>query len=179
MTALSPSDAALIAEACSKSSVLWLRTVASTRHHLAWHVWHNDAVHVVYGLDEQMLPLLSGQIEVVVPSKDSHARLVSFVATAELLPAHSPDWSAAADALSAARLNTRDPLRQRDRWVSGTLITRLAPLSLTAIGPGGDLTPAGSQPAPESGAATVTGHHPWHLRGRADTRRARRRAAGG
>src|SRR3954454_11302637 len=118
-------DAALIAEACTKSSVVWVRTVASPRNHLAWHVWHENAVHVVYGVAEQSLPMLTGQVEVVVPSKDSRARLITFVARADLLPSGSPAWVSAADALSASRLNTRDPHRQRDRWSSAALITRL------------------------------------------------------
>src|SRR5512144_854505 len=128
---LSPMDAALIAEACSKSNVLWVRTVGTTRNHLAWHVWYDDAVYVVYGVDEQMLPLMSGQVEVVVPSKDTGARLVTFVAQADILPARSPEWEAAATALSAARLNATDPDTQRDRWASGTLVTRLTPVQLT------------------------------------------------
>lgn len=177
MTSLTPSDAALIAEACSKSGVLWVRTVESTRRYLAWHVWHADAVHVVYGIEEQTLPLMSGQVEVVVPSKDSHARLVTFVAQAELLPARSPEWEAAADALSAARLNTRDPDRQRDRWASGTLITRLVPVYLTSSGAGNDLMSSGALPPAESGATSLGEYQPWHLRGRAGARRVRRGAA--
>ena len=178
MTSLTPADAALIAEACSKSSVLWVRTVESARRYLAWHVWHADAVHVVYGVEEQMLPLMSGQVEVVVPSKDTGARLVTFVAQAELLPARSPEWEAAADALSAARLNTRDPARQRDRWASGTLITRLTPVYLASSGAGNDLMGSGAQHPAESGATSLGEHQPWHLRGRAHTRRARRGTPG-
>lgn len=171
---LTPEHAALIAEACSKSSVLWLRTAGSTRHSLAWHVWHDDAAYVVYGVDEQMLPLVSGQVEAVVPSKDTGARLVTFVAQADILPARSPGWEAAADALAAARLNTRDSATQRDRWASGTLVTRLTPLYLAASGAGDDATEAFAVTAPTEGATTVTSHQPWHLRGRASAWRARR-----
>jgi hypothetical protein len=178
VTALSPEDAALIAQACTASNVVWIRTVESPRRYMAWHVWHADAVHVVYGVEEQMLPLLSGQVEVVVPSKDTGARLVSFVARADLLPARSPEWEAAADALSASRLNTPDPDRQRDRWASGTLIVKLTPIYLAASGPGDDGTPAGTLQPPESAATSVTAHRPWHLRGRASARRAQRKPAG-
>jgi hypothetical protein len=176
---LTAEQAALVAEACSKSGVLWVRTVGSSRHSLAWHVWHEGAAYVVYGVDEQMLPLMSGQIEVVVPSKDSGARLVTFVAQADILPARSPEWEAAADALAAARLNTRDAATQRDRWASGTLVTRLTPLHVVASGAGADGTPSGAAPAPEDGATTLTRHQPWHLRGRAATWRARRAARRG
>jgi hypothetical protein len=173
--ALSPTDAALIAEGCNKSNVLWVRTVGTTRHHLAWHVWHEGAVYVVYGVDEQMLPLMSGQVEVVVPSKDTRSRLVTFVAQADILPARSPEWESAATALSASRLNTSDPDTQHDRWASGTLVTRLTPLQVTAAGAGDDSTPSGAVTPPGSAATTVGEHQPWHLRGRAKTWRAQRR----
>lgn len=171
---LSPTDAALIAEACNKSNVLWVRAVGTTRHHLAWHVWHDDAVYIVYGVDEQMLPLMSGQVEVVVPSKDTGARLVTFVAQADILPARSPEWDAAATALSAARLNTTDPDGQRDRWASGTLVTRLSPLQVITAGAGDDSSSSGAVAPPGSAATTVGEHQPWHVRGRAKTRRALR-----
>jgi hypothetical protein len=171
---LTPEQEALIAEACTKSSVLWVRTVGSPRHHLAWHVWKDGVAYVVYGVEEQMLPLLSGQVEVVVRSKDTSSRLVTFVAQADILPARSPEWDVAAEALSASRLNARDGDRQRDRWASGTLVTRLTPVYLAASGAGDDRTPSGSVPPPESPATTVTSHQPWHLRGRASAWRAAR-----
>jgi hypothetical protein len=158
--------------------VLWVRTAGSARHTLAWHVWHDNAAYVVYGVDEQMLPLISGQVEVVAPSKDSGARLVTFAAQADILPARSPEWEAAADALAAARLNTRDAGTQRDRWASGTLVTRITPLYLTASGSGGEDCPSFAAAAPVEGATTVTSHQPWHLRGRATSWRAKRAARG-
>jgi hypothetical protein len=171
---LSPTQAALIAEACSKSNVLWVRTAGSTSHNLAWHVWHDDAAYVVYGVDEQMLPLMSGQVEVVVPSKDTGARVVTFVAQADILPARSAEWEAAAVALAASRLNTRDSDQQRDRWASGTLVTRLTPVYLSDSGAGDDHTRSGAGLAPDGGSTTVTRHQPWHVRGRASAWRARR-----
>ena len=176
---LSPVDAALIAEACSKSNVLWIRTVGSTRHQLAWHVWHEGAVYVVYGVDEQMLPLMSGQVEVVVPSKDTGARLVTFVAQADILPARSAEWEEAAAALSAARLNATDTDHQADRWASGTLVTRLTPVHLSAVGAGDDRSGSGAAAPPGSAASTVGEHQPWHVRGRARARRALRRSRHG
>jgi hypothetical protein len=175
-TGLAPGDAALIAEACSKSNVLWVRTVGSTRHQLAWHAWLGGAVYLVFGVDEQMLPLLSGQIEVVVPSKDTGGRLVTFVAQADILPARSPEWEEAATALSAVRLNSTDQATQRDRWASGTLVTRLTPVHLTHSGPGDDATRSGAVQPPGSPATTVGAHQPWHVRGRAKTRRALRQS---
>ncbi len=168
---LTPEQAALIAETCSKSGVVWLRPSDGVRDQLAWHVWHADAVHVVYGVDEQMLPLLSGAVEVIARSKDTGARLVRFLARAELLTARSPEWEAAADALSAARLNARDTAGQRERWASGGLISRLVPVRMLESGAGDAGTPSGAAAPPRSGATTFSGWRPWHLGGRPLSRR--------
>lgn len=167
---LTAEQAALIAEACTKSGVIWVRPNDGVRFQLAWHVWHADAVQVVYGVDEQMLPLLTGAVEVIVRSKDTGSRVVAFLSRAEVLPARSPQWEAAADALSAARLNARDSAEQRERWASGGLISRLTPVRQLGVAPGDDTSPSGAEPVPPSGAAT-TGRQPWHLNGRPDRRR--------
>jgi hypothetical protein len=100
---------------------------------------------------------------------------VTFVAQADILPARSPEWEAAATALSASRLNATDSDAQRDRWASGTLVTRLTPVHLSAAGAGDDGTASGATVPPGSEASTVGEHQPWHLRGRARARRALRR----
>jgi hypothetical protein len=167
---LTPEQSALVAESCTKSGVVWVKPSDGVRFQLAWHVWHADAVHLVYGVDEQMLPLLNGAVEVIVRSKDSGAQVVAFLARAEVLPARSPEWEAAAAALSAARLNARDTAEQRERWASGGLISRLTPVRLHRSAPGDDATPSGAVPVPPS-PATTTGRQPWHLGGRPARRR--------
>jgi hypothetical protein len=170
---MSAVERALVEQACTKSGVLWVRPEGGDRPHAAWHVWHDGAVHLVYGVDEQMLPLLQGRVEITVPSAQTRVRLVAFEAQAHVLSAHTPEWEAAATALSAARLNAVLPEQQRERWAAGTLITRLDPLWLVYSGPGGDETPSGAAPPPESSATTV-GRRPYHLGDR--SRRARRQA---
>lgn len=168
---LTPHEAALIAETCAKSSVLWLRTPEENRHHPAWYVWHADAVHLVHGNGEQGLPLLDGEVEVVARSKETGARLVRFVALAEeLLPAGSPEWDAAAAALAAARLNATDAAGQRERWASGALIARLSPLRMLAGGPHEPRDDDGQRRAPVATGATTNGRRPWHLGGRPQRR---------
>jgi hypothetical protein len=167
---LTPEQAALVAEACNKSGVVWLKPSDGVRFQMAWHAWHDDAVVVVYGVDEQMLPLLSGPVEVIVRSKDTSGRVVAFLARADLLPARSPEWEAAADALSAARLNARDTDAQRERWASGALLSRLVPVRMLQVSPGDDSTPAGAEPVAPSPATTL-GRRPWHAGGRPDERR--------
>ena len=174
---LTPEQAALVAEACSKSGLVWVRPADSARAVAAWHVWHEDAVHVVSGVDEQLLPLLTGVVEVTVPSKDAGSRLLVVLCRADLLAVRSPEWEAAADVLSAKRLNALDPASQRERWAAGTVITRLVPLRVVAAGPGADDEPSGAAPPPPSAGTTRGDYAPWHLTGR--RARARRLAAGG
>lgn len=175
-TGISPGEAALIAEACGKSNVLWVRTLGSSRYQLAWHAWQGGVAYLVFGLDEQMLPMLSGQVEVVVPSKDTGSRLVTFVAQSDILPARSTEWEEAATALSAVRLNATDPGTQRDRWAAGALVARLTPVQFVHAGAGDDTTGSGATQPPGSPATTVGAHQPWHLRGRAKSRRELRRS---
>lgn len=169
---LSDEHRAVIAEACSKSGVVWLRPVEDTRRRLAWHTWHDEAVHVVYGVGEQMLPMLTGHVEVSVPSKENRATLVVFVARARVLAPHSAQWQDAAQALRSKRLNTQDVDHQLDRWASGCLISRLDPVHVLAVGAGGADAGSGAETVrPATG--TTTGWRPWHLGGRA-TRGGRR-----
>jgi hypothetical protein len=163
---LSPVEAALVAEACTRSDLVWLRSGGEGRHHAAWHVWHDDAVCVVYGTGEQMLPLLSGEIEVVARSKDSGAQVIGFLAQVDTLTVRTPEWDAAAQALSAARLNAVDLPQQRERWATGALISLLRPVAVTVAARGDDATPAGSAPPP-GGPGTTLNRRPFHLGGRA------------
>jgi hypothetical protein len=162
---LSPVDAALVAEACSKSDLVWLRPLDEPRARAAWHVWHDDAVCVVYGTGEQMLPLLQGEVEVVARSKENGARVVTFVADAETVPAGTPEWDAAVFRLAASRLNAQDPATQKDRWASGALVALLRPVWVTAAGPGDDDTPSGAEPPP-GGPGTTLARRPFHASSR-------------
>jgi len=170
---LTPVEAALIAETCSKSEVIWVRPPGESRHQAAWHVWHDDGICLVYGVGEQMLPLLSGEIEVIARSRETGARLVTFVADAQALTPGGPEWQAATDALAAHRLNATDPSGARQRWAAGGLVTMLRPLRLVHAGAGGEDDPSGAA-SPPRGPATTLGRLPYHLGGR--LRRARRRS---
>jgi hypothetical protein len=162
---LTPQDAALIAETCVRSDIIWIKGADADRHQAAWHVWYDDAVCVLFGVGEQMLPLLAGEVEVIARSKDTGARLVRFVATAEQLPASGPAWQGATAVLAGKRLNAEDPAGQRSRWASGVIVTLLRPTSLLASGGGDDDTPSGAAPPP-GGPATTIGRTPFHLGGR-------------
>jgi hypothetical protein len=174
---LSPVEAALVAEACTRSDLVWLRPAGEARHQAAWHVWHDDAVCVVYGTGEQMLPLLTGEVEVLARSKDSGAQVIGFLAQVDTLTSRTPEWDAAAQALSAARLNAVDLPQQRERWATGALISLLRPVAVTVAAKGDDNTPSGSAPPP-GGPGTTLKRRPFHLgrRRRRALRLGRRRA---
>lgn len=157
-----------IAEVCSKSSVVWLRPEDDERRQIAWHVWHNDALHVVYGEGEQQLPMITGLVEVAVPSKSNGATVVLFVADAQILPPGSAAWAESAEQLSTARLNATDPEQQRKRWSQSCLISTLTPRLVLEIGAGYDQSPTASV-TPRREATTTW--RPWHLRGRNSRRR--------
>lgn len=162
---LSPGEAALVAEACTRSDLVWLRPGGTGQHHAAWHVWHDDAVCVVYGTGEQMLPVLTGEIEVVARSKDSGAQVIGFLAQVDTLTSRSPEWDAAAQALASARLNAVDLPQQRERWATGVSISLLRPVAVTVSARGDDDTPSGSAPPP-GGPGTTLNRRPFHLGGR-------------
>jgi hypothetical protein len=175
--ALTPEQLALVAEGCTRSGVVWLRPQGAVGHRLAWHVWHDGAVHVVAGGGEQELPALEGLVEVVVPSKDARSRLATMTARAERLWPGTTQWANAAQVLAAKRLNDRSdpghPEEQRDRWARYATITRLEPVALIAAGAAPDDAPAGSVVPPRSGS--TTGRLPFHVGGRARRGGRRRR----
>jgi hypothetical protein len=172
---LTTEQLALVTEGCTRSGVVWLRPEGAAGHRLAWHVWHDGAVHVIAGGGEQDLPPLEGVVEVVVPSKDARGRLATVAARAERLWPGTSQWATAAQVLAAKRLNERSdpahPEQQRDRWARYAIITRLEPVALLGAGAGADDSPAGSVVPPRAGA--TTGRLPFHVGGRG--RRAGRR----
>jgi hypothetical protein len=159
---LTPVQAALIAETCSRGEVVWLRPPGSARAVAAWHVWHDDALCVLSGAGEQTLPELAGPVEVVARGKATLARLVTFEAHAYRLPPGSAAWLEATAELAAHRLNEPDPAGARARWASAGTVTMLRPVALTASGNGTDDDPADAAP-PARGPATTLGRMPFHL----------------
>lgn len=173
MPRLSPAEAALIAETCSRGEVVWLRPSGAARPVAAWHVWHDDALCVLSGAGEQTLPELSGPVEVIARGKDTLARLVTFEAHAATLPPGSAAWLEATAELAAHRLNEPDPASARARWAASGTVTLLRPVDLGRGGNGTDDDPADAA-APARGPATTLRRMPFHL-GRRRGRRPRPR----
>lgn len=169
-----PAAEALLAEAASKSGLVWLRPATASRPWPAWHVWNDGAVLVVSGPGEQELPELIGDVQMMVRSKDSGARILTVPARAERLAPDGDAWAGAAEALAASRLNSsRLPAELAAHWREvGVTITRLVPAGPPTEEPGSYSTDSGAAPVPPT-PATTSGWRPFHLGGR--RRRFRRR----
>ncbi|KGN33647.1 hypothetical protein N802_07455 [Knoellia sinensis KCTC 19936] len=160
----------LLAEAASKSGVLWVE-VPDAGTHAVWFVWHDDedprgtgpAAYVVSGHGEQTLPDLPDVVTVILRSKDTGGRILRLRASVREVDKATPEWDEAAEILRSNRLNaTGDVLA---RWREGATIHVLAPHGIPEEGPG--------TYAAESGRVTVSPARgttarwrPWHWRGR-------------
>ncbi|MEO3805767.1 hypothetical protein [Nonomuraea sp. B1E8] len=113
-----------IQEGAKKSGILWLTL---DRPRLAWHSWHDGAIYVVTGGEEQQLPGLDqlDRVHVTLRSKDNGARLVEFDAAVSVV-----DQASAGDAVAALakeRLNARDSEGLTERWARECTVVRLTP----------------------------------------------------
>lgn len=158
---------ALLAEAATKSGLVWLRPAAASRPWPAWHIWLDGAVLVVSGPGEQDLPELGGDVEMMLRSKDSGARILTLSARAERVAPDDDGWASAAAALAGSRLNSsRLPAELAAHWREvGATITRLVPAGEPKEQPGSYSTDSGAAPVPPT-PATTSGWRPFHLRGR-------------
>ena len=157
---------ALLAEAAAKSGLVWLRPAGGSRAWPAWHVWHDGAVHVVSGPGEQQLPALGGELDLLLPSKDTGARLLTVPALATPLAPDDDRWPAAAAALAASRLNSLiSPADLPAHWRDAATITRVESRGAALEAPGSyDDASGAAVPAPTGG--TTSAWRPWHFRGR-------------
>jgi hypothetical protein len=156
-------DRTLIDEALKKSGVIWLHTRAAPDGQGFWHVWLDDTIYLLTGGPEQPDGALSvgDVVTVVVRSKETTARLISFGAgVSDLLP-QDADWSAAAAALAAGRLNLHDSPGAPDRWAEDPAIRliRLTPSSPDGERPG-NYSDVSHRAAPRPTTATTAGPKP-------------------
>ena len=163
-------DAALFVEAVRKSEVGWLR-VADAREQPVWWVWHDDALVMVTGGQEQPDPGLvdGGTVVVIARSKDKGARLVSATCRVASLPTGSDDYQAMATALHGKRLNSPDGGAAVDRWRRESVLWRLSPDGDVVEAPGA-MSADSHRREPTPTSATTRGKAPLVI-----GRRARRR----
>ena len=127
---------ALVAELGKKTGVSWVRY--TDRPHAVWHVWADDALCLVSGGDEQPLPDLEdgARVEVVMRSKDSGGRLLTWVGTASVVHPGSEHWEPVTTALVAGRLNLADLATAADGWARTSVVRRIVPTGELVEEPG-------------------------------------------
>ena len=169
-----PLAQSLVAEACGKSAMVWLRLPGERRSHAAWHVWADGAVHLVTGGAEQPLTDLPGlvdgaEVDVLVRSKDNGSRLVAFRTVVSDVRPGDDRWDTVVPLLHAKRLNAPDGEEQPARWARESRVLRLEPTGQVLEQPGHLPTRSHAAEPPVS-PATTRGPLPFVL-----GRRARRR----
>ena len=117
----------LVAEATRRSGVVWV-SADGTDPRLVWHLWHDDALWLVGGGEEQELPPLEGTAVVAVRSKAAQSgRVVEWeAAVTQVLPG-TPQWDEVVPLLAAERLNASSATDLPAQWAARSTVLRLAP----------------------------------------------------
>jgi len=118
---------ALVGELARKSGLCWLRY--DGRDHAVWHVWHDEALCLVSGGDEQPLPDLpdGALVEVVMRSKDTGGRVLTWVGRVSVVLPEEEGWAGTTAALVGGRLNLRHPGTAAERWAAASVVRRITP----------------------------------------------------
>jgi hypothetical protein len=140
-----------VAAAMKKAGLVWLSWPGLRRHVPAWFVTVDGRYVVLAGgdnADEQLLPGLAeaGIADVVVPAKPATSRLLRWQADVRLLEPGGEEWTAAAQALRAARLNADSLDTQLTRWRDGSDLLVLEPNGRVLEGGYDDRPPAATPP---------------------------------
>ena len=118
----------LVAEATRRSGVVWV-SADGTSPRLVWHLWHDDALHLVGGGDEQELPPLQDRAVVVVRSAAGQSdRVVEWQAAVTPVLPGTARWDEVVPLLAAARLNAASAAELPARWARGSTVLRLTPV---------------------------------------------------
>ena len=120
----------LVAEATRRSGVVWVSADGASPR-LVWHLWHDDAMFLVGGGDEQELPPLHDTAVVVVRSKASQSdRVVEWRADVTPVLPGTPLWDEVVPLLAAQRLNAVSTAALPERWAQASTVLRLSPVPL-------------------------------------------------
>lgn len=164
-------ETALIAELGKKSWLCWISYGDPPHAHPVWHAWVDGAICVVADGEEQPLPGIGEQTDVLVTlrTKTTRQRLATCRARVERIWPDDDAWEAITAALVTGRLNLVDPQGAPDRWARGSVVVRLVPTEI--------LEAPGSQPdgraaaEPIDSPATTVGRPPPVLHRRQTRRR--------
>lgn len=162
---------ALVAELARKSGLCWVGYGEPRRDHPVWHVWHEDAIGIVCGGEEQPLPGITDCTHVLVTlrAKTTRHRLATCRASVQQVDPGTELWHSLVPALVSSRLNLPDQRDAPRRWAAASAVLRLVPVEV--------LTQPGSLPeesgaaAPPGSPATTAGSRPWVLHRRQTQRR--------
>ncbi len=123
---------AFVAEVAKKSGLMWI--VYDGTWHPVWHAWLEDAACVVAGGDEQPLPGIKEQPDVVLDlrAKSTRAQVAQVRATIEVIDPEHPDWVEVTALLASERLNLFEPDEAVARWARECVVVRLRPTDLLA-----------------------------------------------
>lgn len=119
--------AALVAELGRKTSICWIAVAGTT--YPVWFVWHDDALHLVAGGDEQRFPDVPDGTEAAVTmrSKDTGGRLVTWVGALSRVAPDSDAWTPATNALAAARVSIPSLTETPRLWATASVVWRVSP----------------------------------------------------
>ncbi len=119
---------ALVAELARRTGVCWVRYAGHTQP--VWHAWSDDALCVVSGGSEQPFPDVpdGDRVEVVMRSKDTGGRLLTWVGRADVVHPEDERWAATTAALVAGRLNVPDLATAADGWAGTSTVRRITPV---------------------------------------------------
>jgi hypothetical protein len=153
---------ALIAELGKKTGVCWLRydepdgSGEAGLPRPAWHIWYDDALHVVAGGDEQPLPGIeeAGRVEVTMRSKESGGRLLTWVGAVSVVRPSDEAWDDVTAALVSDRLNLEDLTTAKDAWAARSVVVRIEPTGELLEQPGSLRDDARAAPPPPTTATT-------------------------
>ncbi|WP_427384918.1 hypothetical protein [Janibacter sp. G56] len=161
---------ALVAEAASKSGLLWVTVEGRAR--AAWHVWDGERIWLVSGPGEQHLPALPDRVDVTFRSTSTGGRLATVATHTQVVAPDTEEWEAGATALKASRLNATDDVLAR--WREQCTVYALRPFGMPGEAPGRHSSDRVGGEVLPSAAATAT-FRPRHLGGRRGRRGGRSR----
>lgn len=123
----------LIADLAKKSGLVWVSYAGRTR--TIWHEWVGDAVCLVTGGTEQILPGIAEQqtVTLLLRSKSTRALVAEAPARVEVISPESEHWDAVTTALKSGRLNLHDSPHAIERWAHESVVIRLVPTGMAAV----------------------------------------------
>jgi hypothetical protein len=132
---------ALAAELARVTGVSWVR--ADGRSWPVWHAWCDGALCLVSGGAEQPLPEIEdgAQVEVVMRSKDTGGRLLTWTGTTSVVRPGDEAWARTTAALVERRQNLPDPSAAAEVWSRDSVVRRVVPTGSRA-GSAGDADPS-------------------------------------